>query len=136
MADQIAPNIPDTWNLRGAIYAEEHDYEKAEDAFEKAGKLKPGDFWPKYNIAELMLMQKKYGPAAAAFEACRFTANQEWCIQDRVRGGAVGGYGWGEGGAGRDEIPEQYAGVLLCARGVGVREQGREARELLDEGGR
>jgi len=67
LADQIAPNIVDTWNLRGAIYAEEHAYEEADDAFEKAASLSPGDFWPPYNLAELLMMQKKYGPAADAF---------------------------------------------------------------------
>jgi len=68
IADQIQPNVPDTWNMRGAIYAEQHAYEKAGDAFEKAGKLNPGDFWPRYNLAQLLLMQKKYGDAVEAFQ--------------------------------------------------------------------
>jgi tetratricopeptide (TPR) repeat protein len=84
IADQIAPNIPDTWNMRGAIYAEQHAFEKAEDAFEKAGQLTPGDFWPQYNIAELLLMQKKYGPAAAAFEKLEVYGGHEELVQFKI----------------------------------------------------
>ncbi len=84
IADQIAPNIPDTWNLRGAIYAEQHAFEKAEDAFEKAGKLTPGDFWPQYNLAELLLMQRKYGPAAAAFKGLEVYAGHEELVQFKL----------------------------------------------------
>jgi tetratricopeptide (TPR) repeat protein len=83
-ADQIAPNIPDTWYMRGAIYAEEHAFEEAEDAFEKAEKLNPGDFWPKYNLAELLLMQKKYGPAAEAFQKLEIYAGTEELVQFKI----------------------------------------------------
>jgi tetratricopeptide (TPR) repeat protein len=84
IADQIAPNIPDTWNMRGAIYAEQHAFEKAEDAFEKAGKLNPGDFWPQYNIAQLLLMQKKYGPAAEAFQKLSVYGGHEELVQFKL----------------------------------------------------
>jgi tetratricopeptide (TPR) repeat protein len=84
IADQIAPNIPDTWNLRGAIYAEQHAFEKAEDAFERAGKLTPGDFWPQYNLAELLLMQRKYGPAATAFQRLEVYAGHEELVQFKL----------------------------------------------------
>ena len=30
-ADQIQADVPDTWGMRGAIYAEQHAYEKAGD---------------------------------------------------------------------------------------------------------
>ncbi len=81
IADQIAPNIPDTWGMRGAIYAVQHAFEKAEDAFEKEAKLNPSDFWPHYNLAELMLMQKKFGPAAAAFQRLEVYAGHEELVQ-------------------------------------------------------
>lgn len=68
LADQIQAEVPDTWNMRGAIYAEEHAYEKAEDAFEHAAKLEPGNFWPQYNLAQLQFMEKKYAAAAASFQ--------------------------------------------------------------------
>jgi len=84
LADQIQPDIPDTWNMRGAIYAEQHAYEKAEDAFEKAAKLNPGDFWAPYNIAQLLLMEKKYGEAAAAFQALSVYQGHEELVQFKI----------------------------------------------------
>lgn len=68
VADRIQPDIPDTYNMRGAIYAEQHAYEKATDSFEKAAKLNPRDFWAPYNLAQLLLMEKKYAAATAAFQ--------------------------------------------------------------------
>ena len=84
IADQIQPDIPDTWNMRGAIYAEQHAFEKAEDAFEKAGKLNPGDFWPRYNLAQLLLMQKKFGEAAAAFQKLMIYGGHEELVQFKI----------------------------------------------------
>jgi tetratricopeptide (TPR) repeat protein len=80
-ADQIKADVPDTYMMRGAIYAEQHAYEKAEDAFEKAGKLNPGDFWPQYNLASLLLLEKKYGEAAPAFEKLAVYKGHEDLIQ-------------------------------------------------------
>jgi len=68
IADQIQQNIPDTWNMRGAIYAAQRDYDRAEDAFQKASRFNPQDFWAPYNLAELLLLEKKYAQAAAAFQ--------------------------------------------------------------------
>jgi tetratricopeptide (TPR) repeat protein len=84
VADQIHPDIPDTWNMRGAIYAEQHAFEKAGDAFDKAAQLNPGDFWPPYNLAELLLMQKKYGPAADAFEKLEIYGGHQELVQFKI----------------------------------------------------
>jgi Flp pilus assembly protein TadD len=84
IADQVQQNIPDTWNMRGAIYAQEHDFDKAEDAFEMAGKLNPGDFWPQYNVAELMLMQKQYGQAVTAFQRLSVYGGHEELVQFKI----------------------------------------------------
>jgi tetratricopeptide (TPR) repeat protein len=84
LADQVAPNIPDTYDMRGAIYAEQHAYEKAEDAFEKAGQLNPGDFWPPYNIASLLLMQKKYPEAVDAFKKLAVYSGHEELVQFKI----------------------------------------------------
>jgi len=84
MADQIQPNIPDTWRMRGAIYAQERAYEKAEDAFEKESKLNPGDFWGPYNLAELLLLQKKYAEAAVAFQRLQIYRGHEELVQFKV----------------------------------------------------
>jgi Flp pilus assembly protein TadD len=84
IADQIAPNIPDTWSLRGAIYAEQHAYEKAGDAFDRAGQLNPGDFWPPYNMAELLLLEKKYDDAAQAFAKLEVYSGHEELVQFKI----------------------------------------------------
>ena len=84
LADQIQPNIPDTWNMRGAIYAEQHAFEKAGDAFEKAAKLNPGDFWPHYNLAHLLLMQKRYDEAAAAFQKLSIYGGHDELVQFKI----------------------------------------------------
>ncbi len=81
VADQIQANVPDTWGMRGAIYAEEHAFEKAEDAFEKQQALLPGDFWPKYNLAQLLLMQKRYVPAGDAFAKLLLYRGHEELVQ-------------------------------------------------------
>lgn len=83
-ADQVAPNIPDTWSMRGAIYAEQHAFEKAGDAFEKAAELEPGDFWPPYNMASLLLMEKKYPDAVQAFEKLQVYAGHEELVQFKI----------------------------------------------------
>ena len=84
VADKIQPNIPDTWNMRGAIYAEQHAYEQAGDAFAKAARLSPGDFWPPYNIAELLLIQKKYGPAIQGFQGLAIFAGHEELVSFKL----------------------------------------------------
>ncbi len=84
LADQIQPDVPDTWSMRGAIYAEQHAYEKAGDAFEKAGQLNPGDFWPPYNLAQLLLMQKKYAEASAAFQRLTVYGGHEELVQFKI----------------------------------------------------
>ncbi len=67
-ADKIKPNLPESLNMRGAIYTEKHDFEKAREVFQQALKLQPDAFWPKFNLAEILLMQKKAAEARAAFE--------------------------------------------------------------------
>jgi tetratricopeptide (TPR) repeat protein len=83
-AEQIHPDISDTWNMRGAIYAEQHAFEKAEDAFEKAAQLNPGDFWAAYNIAQLLLMEKKYAAAATAFQKLEVYRGHEELVQFKI----------------------------------------------------
>jgi tetratricopeptide (TPR) repeat protein len=84
LADQIHPDVPDTWRMRGAIYAEQRAYEKAEDAFEKEKKLNPGDFWGPYNLAELLLVRKKYVEATAAFQDLLVYRGHEELIQFKI----------------------------------------------------
>ncbi len=84
MADQIQANIPDTWAMRGAVYAEQHQFDKAQDAFQLAARLNPGDFWAPYNLAELLLVEKKYAEAAAAFEKLTVYQGHEELVQFKI----------------------------------------------------
>jgi len=84
VADGIQKDVPDTWIMRGAIYAGQRAYEKAGDAFEKAAKLNPTDFWAPYNSAELLLLEKKYAAAAAAFERLEVYGGHEELVQFKV----------------------------------------------------
>ena len=80
-ADEIHANIPETWNMRGAIYAEEGEFTKAEDAFQKAASLTPSDFWPPYNLAELLMLEKKYSQAATAFQKLEVYQGHDELVQ-------------------------------------------------------
>jgi len=84
LADQIHPGIPDTWGMRGAIYAEEHDYGKAQEAFEKAAKANPGDFWSAYNLAQLIFMEKQYKEAASAFDKLMVYRGHEDLVEYKI----------------------------------------------------
>jgi tetratricopeptide (TPR) repeat protein len=84
LADQIQPEVPDTWNMRGAIYAQQHEYERAQSAFEKAERLNPSDFWAPYNIAELLLVQKKYDEAAPAFQKLALYRGHEELVEFKI----------------------------------------------------
>lgn len=84
LAEQIHPGIQDTWSMRGAIYAEQRAYEKAEDAFEHAEKLAPDNFWPRYNLAQLLFMQKKYAEAQGAFEKLEGDPEHRELVQYKV----------------------------------------------------
>lgn len=62
------PNIVNVWNLRGAVYTEQRDFTKASEAFAKAGDLDKKAFAPRFNMAEILFLQKKYPEARAKFE--------------------------------------------------------------------
>ncbi|PAW76044.1 MAG: hypothetical protein B9S32_16695 [Verrucomicrobia bacterium Tous-C9LFEB] len=62
------PNMVNVWNLRGAIYTEQRDFAKASEAFAKAGDIDKKAFAPRFNMAEVLFLQKKYPEARAKFE--------------------------------------------------------------------
>ena len=66
-AEKIQPGQPESANLRGAIFSEQHDFERAREEFERILKKAPSSFWPRYNLAEILLMQKKAAEARDAF---------------------------------------------------------------------
>jgi tetratricopeptide (TPR) repeat protein len=97
IADKIQPEIPDTWNLRGAIYAEQHAFEKAQDAFEKAAKLNPDDFYAE---------EVRRGGGGIWKAERQSAAAGVGAIQDRFRGRFGRPDRCGKEGARHDEIPE------------------------------
>lgn len=66
--EKAFPNIANVWNLRGAIYTEQRDYPKAGEAFAKANELDKKAFAPRFNLGEVLFLQKKYPEARAKFE--------------------------------------------------------------------
>jgi tetratricopeptide (TPR) repeat protein len=62
-ADRIKKNVPDALNARGAILAEKHEFDEAEDYYKRALAIEPSSFWPQFNLGEILFMQKKYADA-------------------------------------------------------------------------
>jgi len=67
-ADKIKPDLFDSICLRASIYAELREFPKAQLYYEKALTIQPNSFLPKFNLAEMLLMQKKFEEAQTAFE--------------------------------------------------------------------
>lgn len=83
-ADAIKPGLPESLNLRGAVYTEQHQFDLARETFAKAIKVQPTAFWPKFNLAEISLMQKKTGEAREAFQKLRATGANGELVQFKI----------------------------------------------------
>ncbi len=59
--------LPDIENLRGAVYTKMRDFKMAREHFQKALSLQKDNFHPKFNLAELDFVEKKWSAAQAAF---------------------------------------------------------------------
>lgn len=66
--NQLTPGNSSVMNLLGAIHTKEGNYEGAVAAFSEAAELAPKDFRPRFNIAEVDFLQKKYPEARAKFQ--------------------------------------------------------------------
>jgi len=68
-AEELAPNLPDIYNMRGSIYLAPslRDYTKAGEMFDKAEAMQPGQLAPRFNKAELLFVQHDWAAAGAAF---------------------------------------------------------------------
>ena len=67
-SDQLKPDQPDGWNLRGMIYLRQKSYDQAQSAFSRAVALDP-DLWAaRFNLAEVAFQRKDYARARAGFE--------------------------------------------------------------------
>lgn len=67
-SDQLKPDQPDGWNLRGMILLRQKSYEKAQEAFARAAALDPGLWAAQFNLAEVQFQRKDYARARAGFE--------------------------------------------------------------------
>lgn len=56
-------------NLRGSVYTGLRDYPKARESFEKAHKLVPASFEPRFNLVELDFVEGKFAEAEKGFTA-------------------------------------------------------------------
>ncbi len=66
--NELTPGNSSVMNLLGAIHTKEGNYEGAVEAFSKAAELSPKDFRPRFNIAEVDFLQKKYPEAREKFQ--------------------------------------------------------------------
>ncbi len=67
-SDQLRPDQPDGWNLRGVILLKQKAYGPAQAAFARAAALDP-DLWAaQFNLAEVLFQSKDYAGARARFE--------------------------------------------------------------------
>lgn len=66
--DKAFPNTINSVNLRGAVYTDQRDFAKAAEAFARAVELDKKAFAPRFNIGEVLFLQKKYTDARAKFE--------------------------------------------------------------------
>ena len=82
-SDQLKPDQPDGWNLRGVIYLKQKAYDKAQAAFTRAVALDP-DLWAaRFNLAEVFFQRRDYARARASFEGLlsqtdRFKEKNKW----------------------------------------------------------
>ena len=67
-ADKADPNQPATLNLRGEILMQQGQFDGAEAAFKKAGKLDPKLRDAQYNLAQIPFKKKEYAKARDRFE--------------------------------------------------------------------
>lgn len=66
-AEELRPNDPIVSNVRGSIYTGMRDFEKAREAFVKAGALNPTAFEPRFNLTELDYVTGSHKEAEAGF---------------------------------------------------------------------
>lgn len=67
-ADQLRPDQPDGWNLRGVILLKQKAYDPAQAAFARAAALDPGLWAAQFNLAEVLFQRKDYARARTRFE--------------------------------------------------------------------
>ena len=68
--EALAPDTPHLPNLRGTIYLapQLRDLDKAEELFTRAIELNPGDYIPRFHLAEVSYVRHDWQAARAAFQ--------------------------------------------------------------------
>lgn len=82
-SDQLRPDQPDGWNLRGMIFLKQKAYDQAQTAFARAVALDPGLWAAQFNLAEVFFQRKDFARARARFERLlsqtdRFKEGTKW----------------------------------------------------------
>ena len=82
-ADQLKPDQPDGWNLRGMVFLKQNAFHNAEAAFMRAVALDPKLWAAQFNLAEVPFQGKDYARARVRFENLlgqtdRFKQAKEW----------------------------------------------------------
>ena len=67
-AEDLAPNLFQLHNLKGAAYTKIRDFEKARKSFERAIELEPKAFMSKFNITELDFVEHKFADSEKNFK--------------------------------------------------------------------
>jgi tetratricopeptide (TPR) repeat protein len=83
-AIKAGPDQAIAYNLKGAILAKKQDYAGSKAMFEKTGSLIPNAWEPKFNIFELLFLQKKYSDARAGYQELLKTHPKEGSLIFRV----------------------------------------------------
>lgn len=66
-AEKLAPGHPDIINSRAALFTEVGQFGEARKLFVALVKVHPEEFVPRFNLAEIDLMEKKYATAREGF---------------------------------------------------------------------
>ena len=82
-ADQLKPDQPDGWNLRGMVFLKQNAFNKAEAAFTRAVALDPKLWAAQFNLAETPFQGKDYARARLRFESLlgqtdRYKEAKQW----------------------------------------------------------
>jgi len=82
--DQKMPNDPLVLNLMGAAYTRKKDFGKAEDYFKRSLEKAPDFFPSKFNVGELLFLQKRYAEALDFFGKMLATSPRNELLQFKV----------------------------------------------------
>jgi len=82
--DKSLPDDPFVMNLLGAAYTKKKDYPAAQKCFEKALEKQPDFFPAKFNVGEILFLQRHYPEALEYFEKMQAVDRRNELIQFKV----------------------------------------------------